>query len=258
LNSKAPWRTNKTKEQIRNPSCALKNEDREDAHILHISRKFSISKARKAQILLSKRVKIPSYSELDQIRLVAGFDVAYWEGLCFSAAAVMRLPDLKVIEEQSTISKCRFPYIPTLLAYRECGPVMEVMGRLKVKPDAYIFNGHGLAHPFGLGLASHLGVVLGIRSIGVARKPLNGVVLGQEEDMQTLRVDGKTVGIALELKRGSKPVYVSVGNLISLQDAVEVVRRCTRGFSSPEPLRRSHQIAARDREARKQMTKNNL
>ena len=128
---------------------------------------------------------------------------------------------------------------------------MKVLARLRVKADAYIFNGHGLAHPFGLGLASHLGVVLRVRSIGVARRLLDGVVLDRGGDIQALRVDGKTVGIALELKRGSKPVYISVGNLISLQDAVEVVRRCTRGFGLPEPLRRAHQIAAKDREAKK-------
>ncbi len=237
------------KEQRRN-NPHLEDED-EYAHALPIPENFSISIARKAQRLLSEKVKIPSQSELDEIRLVAGVDVAYWGKLCFSAAAVMRLPDLRVVEEQSAISTNKFPYVPTLLAYRECSPVRKVLAKLKGHADAYIFNGHGLAHPFGLGLASHLGVVLGIKSIGVARRLLTGVTLDQEEDTKILKVDGKTVGVAIELKEGSRPVYVSVGNLISLQDAVEVVRRCTREFGLPEPLRRAHQIATRDREARK-------
>lgn len=195
------------------------------------------------------RVLIPSYSELEEIKSVVGVDVAYLGEECFSAAVVVRLPELAVMEEQRATCTSRFPYIPTLLAYRECLPTMKVLAKLRRKADVYLFNGHGLAHPYRLGLASHLGVVLGVRSIGVAKRPIRESTIENIEGIKTVMISGERLGLAVET--GCKPVYVSVGNLISLEDAVEVVRRCLRGSRLPEPLRKAHEIATRDRESRR-------
>ena len=180
---------------------------------------------------------------------MVGVDVAYLGEVCFSAAVAVRFPELTVIEEQRATCKIMFPYIPTLLAYRECLPTMKALARLRKRADVYIFDGHGIAHPYGLGLASHLGVVLGVRSIGVAKKLLGKSTLRTIEGIKTVMMNGEKMGMAVETNY--KPVYVSVGNLISLVDAVEVVARCIRGSRLPEPLRRAHEIATQDRESKR-------
>jgi deoxyribonuclease V len=126
---------------------------------------------------------------------------------------------------------------------------MKVLARLGRRADVHMFNGHGLAHPYGFGLASHLGVVLGVKSIGVAKRLLRKSTLRTVEGIKTVIINDEKMGMAVETS--FKPVYVSVGNLISLEDAVEVVRRCIRGSRLPEPLRRAHEIATRDRELKR-------
>jgi len=250
LSSKASWGRRRTSERGEKTDPTLKDEPGKDIHTLSVSDGFSVQTARRAQTLLANKIRIPVQSRLDEIRLVAGIDVAYCEDLCFSAAVIMRLPDLTVEEIQRAFSTIRFPYIPTLLAYRECKPVIRVLTKLRRKADAYIFNGHGLAHPLRLGLASHLGVVLEIRSIGVTRGLLHGAILESRGGTKTVIMDGEIVGAVVE-SSSSKPIYVSTGNLISLQDAVEVVGRCIRSSRLPEPLQRANSIATQDRAARR-------
>lgn len=180
---------------------------------------------------------------------MVGVDVAYLGEECFSAAVAVRFPELTVIEEQRATCKSMFPYIPTLLAYRECLPAIKALVRLRRRADVYMFDGHGLAHPYRLGLASHLGVILGVRSIGVAKRLLGKSTLRTIEGKKTMMMNGEKVGMVVETNY--KPVYVSVGNLISLEDAVEVVRRCLLRSRLPEPLRRAHEIATRDRESKR-------
>ncbi len=233
-----------------NPTSTFRGYPEKTARTLSVPEGFSVRKARRAQFLLSKRIRIPTQSRLEGIRLVAGVDVAYWGDFCFSATVVMRLPDFAVEEVRRSVSTIRFPYVPTLLAYRECQPIIRVLTKLRRKADVYMFNGHGLAHPLRLGLASHIGVVLGIRSIGVARGLLSGAVLKSRGGVKMVVMDNEIVGVAIESLK-SKPIYVSAGNLISLQDAVEITRCCTRGSSLPEPLQRAHNIATQDRTARR-------
>ncbi|MBL7118626.1 endonuclease V [Candidatus Bathyarchaeota archaeon] len=250
MSSKASWGRRGTSEKIEETDPTIRDEPEEDIHTLNVPDGFSVQTARRAQTLLANEIRVPVQSRLDEIRLVAGIDVAYWEDLGFSVAAIMRLPDLAVEEIQRAVSTIRFPYIPTLLAYRECKPIIRVLTKLRRKADAYIFNGHGLTHPLRLGLASHLGVVLEIRSIGVARGLLNGATLESRGGTKTVMMNGEIVGAEIE-SPSSKPIYVSTGNRISLQDAVEVVRRCIRSSRLPEPLQRAHSIATQDRAARR-------
>ena len=202
---------------------------------------FSVSKAHEAQRRLCKRIvqedRLPK-----KIRLVSGVDVAYLDDEAIGAVAVLDYETLQIVESQIALDPVRFPYIPTLLSFRETPPAIAAIKRLKSEPDVFLVDAHGLAHPFGCGFASHLGLAIGKPSIGVAKSRLVGEV--KEIEGRTFLVhEGKVVGAVLTTKKGMKPVYVSVGNLVSLNTAVKIVKHCTRGGRISEPLLAAHTIA---------------
>jgi deoxyribonuclease V len=207
--------------------------------------RFSIAKARMAQTLLSKKIisedKIPK-----RIRLVAGVDVAYVGELAFGAVAVLDYDSLELLETQTATCTVKFPYVPTLLSFREIPPSVACIRKLKLKPDVFLVDAHGMAHPRGFGFASHLGLAIGKPTIGVAKSRLIGE-LKEIDGRMFLVHDGVVVGFVLTPKKGAKPVYVSIGHLVSLSTAVKIVEHCTRGDRIPEPLLAAHRIASEKR-----------
>ncbi|WP_439549866.1 endonuclease V [Falsiroseomonas sp.] len=143
------------------------------------------------------------------------------------------------------------PYIPGLLGFREVPVLAEAFRKLPVKPDLIFVDGHGMAHPKGLGVASHLGVVLDVPTIGVAKSVLCGAVEGDFPDTPAARAPlvwkGAIIGMALRTRRGANPLYVSVGHRVSLATALAWVERTLRGRRLPEPTRLAHEEAARVR-----------
>lgn len=207
------------------------------------SRRFSVPKAKAAQTCLSKNV-IAEDRLPPKIRLVAGVDVAYVDNRAIGAAAVLDFDTMKIVESQVAICTVKFPYVPTLLSFRELPAAVAAIKKLKSKPDVYLVDAHGLAHPRRCGFASHLGLVIEKPTIGVAMSRLIGKPTCIGENV-FLVDDGQVVGAVVETKDGAKPVYVSVGNLISLETAVKVVKRCVRGSRVPEPILWAHKIATR-------------
>lgn len=204
---------------------------------------FSVEKAHKAQLQLSKRIifmdKLPK-----KIRYIAGVDVAYADDLSISAVAVLDYDDLHPIEAQTAICKTTFPYIPTLLSFRELPPTMLAIKKLKTQPDLFLVDGQGFAHPYRCGFASHLGIVLGKPTVGVAKSKLIGEAEDfSEKDYAYLKHEGEIVGAVVKAKLGHKPVYVSVGHMVSLETAIKIVKHCARYSGMPEPLRKAHQTA---------------
>jgi len=158
---------------------------------------------------------------------------------------------LTEIEFQISDNKTRFPYIPTLLSFREIPPVVSAIRKLGVEPDVFLVDGQGYAHPYGLGFASHLGLILDKPTIGVAKSLLYGKVKHNEETAyQPLIANGKIVGAEVITREGTKPLYVSVGHEVSLRRAVEIVLECTRRYKLPEPIRSAHRLAG---EAKRQL-----
>ncbi len=196
---------------------------------------FSTEKARFAQILLSSRVSVPRGRA--EVRTVAGLDVAYACGRAFGAAALVDVEGPKVLERAVSELEERVPYIPGFLAFREAGPMISALNRLRGRPDVLMVNGHGLAHPRRFGIASHLGVVLGLRSVGIAKSRLVG-----EEVGDTLVVDGEEV--AKIIRSGRLKIYVSVGHGISLEDAVRLAEATlTEAGKLPLPVQEAHDAA---------------
>ncbi len=141
-----------------------------------------------------------------------------------------------------------FPYVPGLLAFREIGPVLGALEQVESKVDAVILDAHGLAHPRGLGLASHLGLFLDVPTVGCAKSRLVGEheEPGPEKGSATdLVYRRKVVGKVVRTRKNVSPVYVSVGNRIDLDSAVDLVLRCCTRYRLPETTRQAHNAANR-------------
>jgi len=214
----------------------------------NIKPKFSVKKAHETQLRLSKQVvfedKLPK-----KIRFVAGVDVAYARKFSIGAVTVLDYISLELVESQTAICKTLFPYVPTLLSFREIPPAVLSIKKLRVSPDVFLVDGHGFAHPYRCGFASHLGLVIGKPTIGVAKGRLLGEVknVEAERDVAFLRHEGETIGAVVTTKRGCKPVYVSVGHMVSLKTAIKIAKHCARFSRIPEPISKAHEIATTEK-----------
>jgi len=177
---------------------------------------------------------------------VAGVDVSYTDELAIGAAAVLDFASLELLERQAATIKVKFPYIPTLLSFREIPPAVACIKKLRLQPDVLLADGQGLAHPYGCGFASHLGLAVGKPTIGVAKSRLIGeptTIAGQVFLVQK----GRIIGAVVTTREGVKPVYVSVGHLVSLETAVKIAKHCVRNSKLPEPIWQAHKIATEER-----------
>ena len=206
---------------------------------------FSLERARESQRKLSKKV-IKEDRLPEKIGYIAGVDVAYLGKFAFGAVAVLEYTSLKLIETKTSKVEVKFPYIPTLLSFREVSPAMAAIRKLNVEPDVFLVDGQGIAHPFRFGFASHLGVVLNKPTIGVAKSLLCGKIEKNPEkegEFTFIYDNNEVIGAVLLSKWGFKPIYVSVGHMVSLENAVKIVKNCVRKYRIPEPIRMAH-IAA--------------
>jgi len=185
-----------------------------------------------------------------KIRFVAGADVAYAERMSIGAAVVLDFNSLKLMETQTVISETRLPYIPTLLSFREIPPVLSSIKKLRTQPDAILVDGQGFAHPYRCGFASHLGLALSKPTIGVAKSKLIGEVeeYKSPKDVVFLKDKSQVIGAMVRTKQNCKPVYVSVGHMISLETAIKIVKHCTRDNRVPEPILKAHKLATLEKE----------
>lgn len=206
-----------------------------------ISTKFSVEKAHAMQLRLSKRV-IKEDLLSKTIHFVAGVDVAYTKIYSVGAVVVLDYASLSVVETKSALVETRFPYIPTLLSFREVLPSMRAIAKLKMQPDVFLVDGQGIAHPYRLGFASHLGLVLHKPTIGVAKSLLCGQVESFDKEWAPITDKAEIIGAAVA-KKGRKPIYVSIGHEVSLETAMNIVMHCTVGHRIPEPIRVAHAIA---------------
>ena len=191
------------------------------------------------------RQRVIALRGFDSIRTVAGADLAVLkeQKKLVCAIIVFAFPELRVIERVSVVVEERFPYIPGLLSFREGPAIIEAYGNLVVKPDLLILDGQGLAHPRGFGIACHVGVILDVPTLGVAKKRLYGTfeepgpLPGKWSPL--LSKEGARIGAVLRTKENTKPVFVSIGHKIDLPSALDIVSECARGYRVPEPTRQA-------------------
>lgn len=182
---------------------------------------------------LAKKVRSTSPRNFRPL-LACGMDVAYQDEVAFATAAVYDLKTQVIIETAELVGKTPQHYVPGFLAFREGPLLVKMAGKLKVKPDVFLIDGHGVSHPRRFGIASHVGLALDKPTIGVAKSHLYGRII----DDNVVAPGGQTVGKILTSTRGKK-YFVSVGHKISLDRAVKTVQdSMLDGF--PAPLRRAH------------------
>jgi deoxyribonuclease V len=203
---------------------------------------------------------VEARDRLGPVRFVAGVDVAYEVGgpALFAAAVVLDAGTLDVVDEAVVQEVARFPYVPGLFSFREAPPLLAALGRLTVRPQLVVCDGHGLAHPRRCGLASHLGVELELPTIGCAKKRLCGrhQEPGLRRGCHRRLVDrGEVVGEVLRTRDGVKPVYVSVGHRVSLETARRWILALTPRYRLPETTRAADGLANRARRQARQQAR---
>ena len=214
-------------------------------HNLH-TWQVSVVEAKEIQLALASQVV--RRNEVGGPRLIAGVDISREDssGMARGAVVVLRFPELLAVEQSVVEQKISFPYVPGLLSFRETPVILAACEGLTLTPDLFIADAQGIAHPRRLGLASHLGLLLDVPTIGCAKSILCGRHgdLGEEPGSYApLLVDSEVIGAALRTKRGVNPVYVSIGHKIDLDAALHWVMACLRGYRLPEPTRLAHLAA---------------
>jgi deoxyribonuclease V len=212
---------------------------------------MTVEEALDAQIALARRVRTAGGPR--RLRLVAGAVArAVAVDSVHAAAVVLSLPDLVEVNSAIACQSPEMPYRPGFRAFHDGPALLAAIRALTVKPDVVLFHGHGIAHPRGIGLASHLGVVLDVSTIGCADSPLVGefeqpglrrgewsrVCHSEQSEESRPRRQGamRVLGAALRTRAGARPLLVSPGHRISVERAVEIILACSR-FHWPEPLR---------------------
>ena len=185
-------------------------------------------------------------------RFVAGADASYHKRgeLFYGAVVVFSITPWKLVEEAVAWGRVSFPYIPGLLSFREAPILLRTFRKLVHKPDLIIFDSQGIAHPRGLGLASHMGLLLNCSSIGCAKKHLVGRYRnpGANAGCRTaLTLDSKRIGTVVRTRSNVKPVFVSPGHKMDIQGSMRWVLRCCKGYRLPEPTRAAHTLSNRVR-----------
>lgn len=207
------------------------------------ARRFTLAEARDIQYRLAQQIiicRLPS-----PIKYVAGFDVSYLkeENILIAGMVLLTFPTLLIENKVIITDKIEFPYIPGYLSFREAPGILRLIENNGQAADICIFDGHGIAHPRGLGIAAHIGVITNKPSIGCAKKKLVGnyAMPGNKKgDHSDLVYRDKVTGAVVRTRDKVKPVFISVGHLVNLKQSVHFILECTTRYRLPEPTRLAH------------------
>lgn len=197
----------------------------------------------------SLREEVVKQDAFEPVQFVAGVDIGFEDGgaTTRAAVAVLRFPELTLHETSVVRRPTTFPYVPGLLSFREVPASLDALAQLTTRPDLLLCDGQGYAHPRRFGLACHLGLLSDIPAIGVAKSLLTGKhapVLDERGAFEPLIAGDEVIGVALRTRVGTKPIFVSIGNRISLESAITMVMRCTTRYRLPETTRHAHSLAS--------------
>jgi deoxyribonuclease V len=195
------------------------------------------------------RERVVHSDRTGDVRHVAGVDVGFERGgaVTRAAVAVLSFPGLALVDKAVVRQPTRFPYVPGLLSFREGPAVLAAFARLRVAPDLVLYDGQGIAHPRRFGIASHVGLLLDVPSIGVAKTRLVGEhrAPADRRGASAALVDaGETIGAVLRTRAGVKPLYVSIGHRVDLAAAVRWTMACITRYRLPETTRWAHRLAS--------------
>ena len=206
----------------------------------------SVEPWKRVQAEVRERVVVTPLSPLP--RFVAGVDCAFVDGgkTVQAAAVVYDRETATIVEQHVRQMPCEAPYIPGYLSFREAPAIVDVIGKLKTPFGAVMFDGQGIAHPRRCGLAAHVGVLLDVPSVGVAKSRL----IGTHADVPTaagqfvpLMDKDEQIGVVLRTRDNVAPLYVSVGHRIDLPSAIALVLACRTKYRLPEPTRMADKLS---------------
>lgn len=209
---------------------------------LTLDEAIAIQEELQAEVITEDKFKEP-------VQYVAGVDMGFEADGTISraAVAVLSFPDLEVIETSLAYRPTTFPYIPGFLSFREIPAVLDALEKITTIPDIILCDGQGIAHPRRFGIACHLGVLMDIPTIGVAKSLLVGkheIVPETKGSSQPLIHKGETIGAVVRSRTNVKPLYISSGHRVSLPTAIDYVLRCTPKYRLPETTRIADKLAS--------------
>ncbi len=203
----------------------------------------SAEEAMEIQQLLRQQINLESL--VQPVKYLAGADISFnlYEDVVYAGIIVLQLPELTPVVHAVAQGTAGFPYIPGFLSFREIPSLLRVWDLLPQKPDAVVVDGHGIAHPRRMGIATHFGIVTGCPSLGCAKKKLAGnyeePALEQGAIAQLVHKK-ELVGYVFRSKTKTKPVFISPGNGMSIMDALSLIRASLGKYRIPEPTRQAH------------------
>ncbi len=209
---------------------------------------WRVSTAQAKEIQTELAAEVLRVGNITAPRFIAGVDISVnrWSKTGTGAVVVLSYPALELIEAQVVTDLIDFPYIPGLLSFREAPLILAAFEKIHVHPDLVLVDGQGIAHPRRIGIASHLGLLLGIPTVGCAKSRLCGeheAPATEAGSCAELMDGGEVIGAVLRTKANVKPLYISIGHMIDLPSAINWVMACCRGYRLPEPARLAHQAA---------------
>jgi deoxyribonuclease V len=199
------------------------------------------------------RTQVITYDDFGEVATIAGVDAGYegdpqaGQAIARAAVVVLAYPSLEPLDYVVARRPAPFPYVPGFLSFREAPAVLAALDELRLRPDLLICDGQGIAHPRRLGIATHVGLLAGIPSIGCAKSLLVGrhdLVPDVRGAYVPLTHRGEQIGVVLRTRVGVKPVYISVGHRISLPSAISFVMACVTKYRLPETTRAADGLAS--------------
>ncbi|MBW2971543.1 endonuclease V [Candidatus Woesearchaeota archaeon] len=203
---------------------------------------MNIRDLKKEQLKLAKKVTVKD--DFEEMNYIGGCDQAFIDNKVISAVVVLEYKTLKLVEKKYAVVDAPIQYIPGFLSYREGPAIVEAVSKLQQKPDIMMVDANGILHPRKIGMASHVGILLDMPTIGVAKK----LLLGEEIDGKIV-VEGEKRAVVLKTKEHAKPIYISPGHRISLKTSEEIVKKCmVEKHKLPEPLHEAHKYSNKIRD----------
>jgi len=205
---------------------------------------LTIPEATLIQREMQQRVKVIPYRS--PLNYIAGADISFnkFSTTVYAGIVLLEFPSLIPVGYSLVKREVLFPYVPGFLAFREIPPLLDAWEQLPVKPGILVVDGHGIAHPRRMGIASHFGVLANQPAIGSAKKKLFGVYEepALEKGNHTPLTDkqGQLLGNVLRSKTNVKPIFVSPGHLVDVPGSLDILRQCIKGYRLPEPTRLAH------------------
>lgn len=180
------------------------------------------------------------------VRTIAGADISLslYSDTVYAGIVILSYPELQVVAYSLVKGNTTFPYVPGYLAFREIPSILKAFEQIPVKPDVIMFDGNGILHKRRMGIASHFGVLTDTVTMGCAKKKLAGLYTepGETKGQYTSVTDsGETIGFAVRSKNNVKPVFISPGHQMSLQDSLDIAFQCIGKHRLPEPTRKAHE-----------------